>query len=133
MFETEKKYDYVTVAGIQYSGKKRIDIIINATQFIVEFHSDKSTNDKGFELNWNCLKWKEWSSVGSGSCKKVRRPQPEYLGADKEKYIQYENMNKTCSKLVSLHSFSHDMIVIQQLSHRWRLGLRMLNCFCYFM
>ena len=117
MFETEKKYDYVTVAEIQYSGKKRVDMIINSNHFVVAFRSDDSTTDTGFVFNWNCLNWGEWTSVGSGSCKKERWPQPEYNGADKDQYIQYENMEETCSKFIYFIKdlFLNDMDVIQNL------------------
>ena len=99
MLKTEKKYDYVTIEDIHYSNRQQIDIILS-NYFTVAFHSDESKTDKGFLLKWNCLNWGQWTSVGNGTCKKLRKLQPEYNGADAIKYTEYEDINETCSKFI---------------------------------
>ena len=52
-FETERRYDYVTIGRRRYEGRKSISLIVtNST--VVHFHSDSSTTKSGFVLKWRC-------------------------------------------------------------------------------
>lgn len=95
-FKTEKR-DYVTIGESKYSGTRNIDIIV-ASYFTVRFYSNNKGTDKGFILNWKCLKWGTWTDVGGGTCKEEIKPQPRYSGMDAEKHIKYRDINGTCSK-----------------------------------
>jgi len=102
MMKTENKKDYVKVGETQYSGTVRIDAILSSN-FTVTFISNKLRTDKGFNLNWNCLKWTEWTPIGRGTCLERTKPQPEYHGKDVKKHTKYRDLNGTCGKLFFLH------------------------------
>jgi len=53
-FETESKFDYVTIAEYRYDGYDDIDVTIPSST-IVYFHSDSYTTKAGFVLKWKCL------------------------------------------------------------------------------
>ena len=105
MMNTQKKYDYVTIGEKQYSGTTKIDMILT-TFFSVGFKSNKQHTlrkhilQKGFVLNWNCLQWGEWTSVGVGTCKETIRPFPEYNGTDAKEFTKYRDVNEDCSKFI---------------------------------
>ena len=111
MVATQKDSDIIMIEDDPYSGTAQIDAILSSN-FTVAFKSDKKHSDKGFDLNWSCLKWGEWTPVGSGTCKKVKRPHPDYHGTDANMYTKYGNINQTCSKflisITSCFSFSND-------------------------
>ena len=104
MFQTEEIYDYVTLKETQYSGSKKIDVI-HSSVFTVTFHSDKKKTDKGFVLDWSCLKLGEWTPVGSGTCKEMRKPKPKYKGKDANKYVEFRDINGTCSEFIYFFIF----------------------------
>ena len=98
MFKTEKKYDFVTIGNIKYSGKDQIDIV-HSSNFTVAFQSDEKFTEKGFKLNWNCLtQWEEWESAADGTCREEMKLQPEYNGVDSNYQTRYRKNNITCRK-----------------------------------
>ena len=99
MMNTQEKYDYVTIGENEYSGTTSIDMIL-PTVFTVGFKSNKQHTTKGFVLNWNCLEWGNWSSVGVGTCKETIRPFPEYNGTDAKEFTKYRDVNEDCSKFI---------------------------------
>ena len=55
VFDTEERYDFVTIQGVQYSGGNAIDTTVPAGNFVVKFNSDGSSTKGGFTLLWRCL------------------------------------------------------------------------------
>ena len=102
--KTEEEYDYVTIGESEYSGTMTIDAILSSN-FTVHFLSDKRRTEKGFNLNWNCLKWEEWTRVGRGTCLEMTKPQPEYNGEDVKKYTKYRDINETCGKFIKFYYY----------------------------
>ena len=100
--KTEEEYDYVTIGESEYSGTMTIDAILSSN-FTVHFLSDKRRTEKGFNLNWNCLKWEEWTRVGRGTCLEMTKPQPEYNGEDVKKHTKYRDINETCGKFIKFY------------------------------
>ena len=110
--ETEKDYDYVTIGETKYSGTVEIDAILSSN-FTVTFFSDKRRTEKGFNLNWGCVKWNEWTPVGRGTCLEMTEPQPEYHGQDVKKHKKFRDIDEICGKLFlstcllfALHAFN---------------------------
>ena len=96
MFETENKYDNVTIGNSLYNGKKQIDII-QSSNFTVAFRSDERYTDKGFILTWNCLtQWEEWEATKDGTCREFQRLKPDYKGSDVKHQTKYRKTNETC-------------------------------------
>ena len=54
-FHTEARYDYVTIAGSEYSGRKGISVTIPGLS-VIQFHSDNYVSKPGFVLKWTCQK-----------------------------------------------------------------------------
>ena len=96
-------FDSVTIGGIVYTGTygTQIDVVM-PSNFTVRFQSDGSVNENGFELEWDCLQWGEWS-IG-GTCREVMTLEPKYTGTD-TRWYKYREINDSCSKFCYFYLF----------------------------
>ena len=53
-FDIEEGYDFLSMAGKEYTGTGPIDTIVEGSSFVATFNSDETQTATGFTILWSC-------------------------------------------------------------------------------